>query len=102
MKNKKFVNIEIDGQENIGVIDLGIIDSSDSETGRAEQIKQVIKEKLPKAIESHFDSEIKIVELNVISIFGHIQVKAVVLILDEEDEDECSKEEVSLVETWVY
>lgn len=102
MKYRKFVNVEIEGQDNIGVIDLGEIDSSDSETARAEQVHKVIEEKLSKVLECHFDNEIQILQINVISIFGHIQVNGKVRIMDCDDEEECSIEEVSLTETWIY
>lgn len=102
MKIKKFVNIEIQDQGNIGVISLGEIDTNDSETQRAEQVHKAIEEKLPEALKSHFDNDIEIMQLVVISVFGHIQVNGKVRILNCDDEEECSIEEVSLEETWVY
>lgn len=102
MKLRKYVNIEIDGQDNIGVIDLGEIDTMDSETSIDKKIHKAICEKLPNALEAHFDNEIEIMQLMVISVFGHIQVNGKVRIIDCDDEDECSIEEVALNETWVY
>lgn len=102
MKLRKYVNIEIDGQDNIGVIDLGVLNTDDSETARAEQVYKVIEEKLPKALGSHFDNDIQILELVVVSMLGFIKANGKVRILDCNDEEECSIEEVSLVETWVY
>lgn len=102
MKIRKFVSIEIDGQDNIGVIDLGEIDIESSEGVRAEQIHKAIEAKLPEALQSHFDCEIQILQIAIITIFGHIQVNGKVRIIDCHDEEECSIEEVSLNETWVY
>lgn len=102
MKLKKFVNIEIDGQDNIGVIDLGVLNTDDSETARAEQVYKVIEEKLPKALEAHFDNDIQILELVVVSMLGFIKVNGKVRIIDCDDEEECSIEELSLNETWIY
>lgn len=102
MKFRKFVNIEIEGQENIGVIDLGEIDANDTEEATAEQIDKVIREKLSNALQSHFDNEIEILQVVVVSLLGQIKVNGKVRIIDCEDEEDCSIEEVSLVETWVY
>jgi len=102
MKLRKYVNIEIDGQDNIGVLDLGELNTMDSENSRAEKVHKVISEKLPQALESHFDNEIEVMQIVVISLFGHIQVNGKVRIIDCDDKEECSIEEVTLTETWVY
>ncbi len=99
MQNK-FVNISIEGQDNIGVIDLGLIDSLEGETKLCDTIKQCLKPKLIEALESHFDSMVNIGLINVISTLGHIEVRADVEI--GTDEQDIYTEHVTLEETWVY
>jgi hypothetical protein len=102
MKTKKYVNVEIVDQDNIGVIYLGEIDSSASTTEKAEQIMNVIKEKLGEVLQGHFDNDIEILGISVNSVGAPIQVNGVVRIIDCDDEEECSVEEVTFTEIWVY
>ena len=97
---QKFVNISIEGQDNIGVIDLGLIDSQEGETKLCETIKSRLEPKLIEALESHFDTMVHISSINVISTLGHIEVRAKAEI--GSDEQEIYTEEVVLEETWVY
>jgi len=58
---KKFVNIEIKGEGQIGVIDLGVIDVlKDGETKTCNVIRQRLEPKLVEALSSHFDCTVKI------------------------------------------
>jgi hypothetical protein len=99
---ERFINIEIQDQGNIGVISLGRVDTLSPETRQAEYFHKVINKKLPKILEGHFDYEIKIIQLVVVSILGYIKINGKVRILDCHEEEECSIEEITLLETWVY
>lgn len=94
---RKFVTIDIKGESNIGVIDIGLTDKSVSPI----QVRENIEPKLIEALESHFDCPVKIVSVNIItnSDMGAIELGAYVLI---ESDDSDYYENVSLKETWVY
>lgn len=95
--NRKFVTIDIKGQSNIGVIDIGLTDKSISPT----QVRESIEPKLIQALKSHFDCPVKIVSLNIITNInmGSIELEAYVLI---ESDDSDFYENVSMKETWIY
>lgn len=95
---KKFVNIEIDNEENIGVIDLGEIDLHAS--GVEDEIKEIIELKLNTALEEHFDCSVKILLTEVHSTIGHIHVTSTVVLYCGEDEEH--EETVEMAETWIY
>lgn len=96
---QKFVDIKVEGQTNIGVIDLGKIDSQEGETKLCNTIKSRLEPKMVEALSSHFDCEIRVISVNVISTFGHIEVRAVVIVKSEEEDHQ---ENVTMEETWVY
>lgn len=96
---QKFVNITIEGQGNIGVIDLGLIDPLEVETKLCNTIKSRLEPKMVEALSSHFDCEIRVIGVNVISTLGHIEVRAVVIVKAEEQD---YQESVTMEETWVY
>ncbi len=96
---QKFVDIKIEGQTNIGIIDLGKIDSQEGETKLCNTIKTRLEPKMVKALEEHFDCQVKVVSVNVISTLGVIEVKAHVLVGGEEEDH---YEDVTMEETWVY
>lgn len=95
----KYVNIKISGQSNIGIIDLGKIDITKSETAIANDIKKIIEPKLITALKEHFDCSVKIRLTNVISSVGFIEVKAIVII---ESDSEDYVEAVEMSETFMY
>ena len=94
-----FLDIKVEGQTNIGVIDLGKIDSQEDNTKLCNTIKSRLEPKMVEALSEHFDCEIRIISVNVISTFGHIEVRAVVIIGAEEED---YQENVTMEETWVY
>ena len=97
MKKQKFVDIKIEGQGNIGVIDLGEINAQDKNIETV--LRQRAEPKMVEALESHFDCEVKVIMVYVKSFFGHI-----VLTADEiaKDMDEDHQESVTMEETWIY
>lgn len=97
METRKFVNIEIDGQDNIGVIDLGELDLQ--EIGIENKVKRNVESKIIPALESHFDCPVKIRLTEVISTLGHIHVKTTVVVESEGGDYE---ETVDMMETWIY
>jgi hypothetical protein len=97
MKFKKFVNIDIDGEGNIGVIDLGELDLQ--AIGIENTLKRTVESKIIPALESHFDCPVKIRLTEVISTFGIIHVKTIVVVEGEGGDYE---ETVDMEETWVY
>lgn len=99
MKKQKFVNISIEGEGNIGVIDLGQIDSQEGETKLCNTIKSRLEPKMVEALRSHFDCEIRVISVNVISTLGHIEVRAEVIVGAEEED---YQESVTMEETWIY
>lgn len=94
---KRFVDIRIEGEENIGVIDLG--DINPLEEGVENKIKRVLEPKLIQALEAHLDCPVKIRHTEVLSILGHIHVRTTVVV---EADDEDRVETVEMQETWVY
>lgn len=97
MKARKFINIDIKGEGNIGVIDLGEIDSQ--AIGVENIVKRTVESKIIPALESHFDCPVKIRLTEVLSTLGHIHVRTTVVVeLEEEDRVET----VEMMETWVY
>ncbi len=94
----KFVNIQIKGESNIGVIDLGEINYKLKEANNKNRIKCALEPKLVEALQSHFDCEVKIIYPHVISI-NPIEIKVDVIICGL---DEDHQEEVILNETWLY
>ena len=95
---QKFVNITITGEGNIGVIDLGKIKQSEYEEKQAILIRQRAEPKMVKALEQHFDCQVKVLLLTTMSTLGVIELRAVVIIGSDEDHPE----EVVMKETWVY
>jgi len=97
----KYLNIEVEGQSNIGVIDLGkdTVDYNSKDSENSTNIKRAIESKIVKALESHFDCPVKIRLTEVVSTTPPIKAKTFVVI----EGDDCDyEEEVTLDETWVY
>jgi hypothetical protein len=98
MKNKSYVNIHIEGQSNIGVLDLGTINHKEGETKNATTIKQRVESKLIEALQAHFDCPVKIRLTNVISSSPiHVIVHVII-----ESEGQDYEEDVVLENTWIY
>lgn len=92
----KYVNIKIEGEGNIGVIDLGKVDVQ--AIGVDNILKRTIEPKLIEALNSHFDCPVKIRLTEVLSTLGCIHARTTVVV--ESDEDRI--ETVELEETWLY
>ena len=101
MKNE-YLTIEVNGQENIGFIDAGVMDMQDEEKVK-EVLVNVVEKKLIEALESHFDFEVKIRSYEIIESptksCNPLSVKYTVIIGDE---DEDYEEVVVLNKTWLY
>ena len=97
--NNKFVNIKVDGQEEIGVIDLGVITHGLADTEKCNLIKSRLEPKMVEALAAHFNCEIRVISVNVIDSVGAIEVVAHVIVGAEEED---YQEEVTMSETWVY
>ena len=97
---KKFLNIEVEGQGNIGVIDLGVIDPQEKKTKICKTIKERISPKLKVALEGHFDNIVNILKIEVVSHIGYIEARCKITV--GEDEQEVYNEIAILKETWVY
>lgn len=98
MKHNKFVTIDIEGEDNIGVINLG--DLSDI---HKDDLNRVIREKteqpLVEALKSHFDYPIKVRVSSDVKTLHPLTISYVVVV---EDDDEDRQETVTLNETWIY
>ena len=97
----KYLDIDIAGQDNIGVIklDKGVVDYNAKDSDNSKRIKRAIESKIVKALESHFDCPVKIRLTEVISTTPPIRAKTTVVI---ESDAQDYPEEVELSETWVY
>ena len=93
----KYVNISIEGEGNIGVIDLGKVDAQS--IGVENTIKRTIEPKLVDALRSHFDCPVKVRLTEVLSTIGHIHVRTTVVV---ESEEEDRTETIEMEETWLY
>ncbi len=93
MVNKKFVLVSSDGEDNIAVIDLGILNIQSDEAEKV--LRERILEKVETVIGEHFDaSEVEISELEMKSIHP-ICFTAVATIEDD-------RNVIHFNETWVY
>lgn len=97
--SNKFLNIKIEGEDNIGVIQLGEIRELDGETENATKIRLITEHKMVEALQSHFACLVKVILVNVVSSSNPIKVQAVVII---ESEEEDYQENVTMEETWLY
>lgn len=96
---KRFLNIEMSGEGNIGVIHLSNELKQPSETEIISHIKDVVPTKLMIALETHFDAEVEIKSVEVVSAFPPLQVKAKASF---KQDGVNFTQVVELNETWVY
>jgi len=97
MNKNKYVNIHIEGEGNIAVLDLGYINQLDENV--EQNIKTVLEPKLVKALEEHFNYPVKIKLTEVLSTLGHVRVRTIVIIDEDEDAHE---QTVEMEDTWIY
>ncbi len=95
----KFLNIKIDGEDNIGVISLGEFKFGSDLKKDESEFRQIVEPKIIEALQSHFDSTVKIRSTEVTSTLPPFEacVEVVVEALDED-----RNESVFLTETWIY
>lgn len=95
----KFLNIKIDGEENIGVISLGEFKFGSDQKKSESEFKQIVEPKIVEALRQHFDSTVKIRLIELTSTLPPIEatIEVVVEALDED-----RNESVFLSETWIY
>lgn len=98
MKNKKFVTIDIDGEENVGVINLGDITDVHVDNVKS-HFTDNVEPSILDALRSHFDCPAKIRVPANIKTFHPITIEYVVLLEQEEEDTEIV---VTLNETWIY
>jgi len=97
MKTKqKYLHVKIEGQSEIGVIDLGKIKHFDMPES---DYKKIIEPKLIEMLKEHFDYNVKIRTLSSFRSTMPIQMEYIVVI--ESDENDYA-ETVLLEETWMY
>ena len=93
---QKYLHVKIEGQSEVAVIDLGKI------KGYAvphHEYKRIIEPKLVKALEEHFDCEVKIVNMTTMRSEVPLDIEYYVLICAEDGD---YYQTVFLEETWVY
>lgn len=97
---KKHLNIQIDGEPNIGVLELHFGENEFTASNKKLDvtIKQLVEPKLVEALKSHFDCPIKII---LTEVKHHTPLTLEVAVIVESD-DEDRQETVNLEETWVY
>ena len=98
MKQRKYVNIKIKGEDNIGVLDLGEIDYKEGEIANGITLKERSEPKLIDALQRHFDCQVRIIYPHILTTTP-IAIRVDVIICSS---DEDHQEEVRLEETWVY
>lgn len=99
MKTNKFATVNIEGEDNIGVINLGDLTDVHKDDMKAYFTKNV-EPALVKALQSHFDCPVKVsvpmLELKRV----HPLTVEYVVVLETVDEDK--RVTVTLNETWLY
>ncbi len=98
MIQRKYANIKIKGEGNIGVLDLGEIDYKEGETANGTTLKERAEPKLVDALQRHFDCQVRIIYPHIFSTTP-ISIRVDVIICSS---DEDHQEEVMLEETWLY
>ena len=103
MENNYFL-IEVDGQENIGVLNLGSMPITEE---NMPVIEEILKPKLTEAIQSHFDSEVIAITHIEMDKYSYSNTINITLALEQDNEDREENEpliitEVTLSRTWVY
>lgn len=101
MKNKKYLNIRIDGEDNVGVIDMGVVHTDKKKTSQLtidSDLKLKIEGKVVEALSSHFDCPVTIINLTVKELYPITIDVDVIVKSDNEDHQEV----VYLEETWLY
>ena len=96
--NRKLVTIDIEGQSNVGVIDLGDLRDVHQDKFPAYLIENV-EDRLVKALEEHFNDDVKIHGIANIKTLHPITIEYVVFVGAD---DENYKEIITLNETWIY
>lgn len=95
----KFLNIKIDGEDNIGVISLGEFKFGSDIKKDESEFRQIVEPKLVEALQSHFDSTVKIRLTEVTSTLPPFEACVEVVVEDIEGD---RNETVFLSETWIY
>lgn len=101
MKQNKYLNIRMDGETNIGVIDMGVVYTNNKKTIKPEmdsELRQRVEGKLVEALQSHFDCPVKIIFPHVEQM-NPIKLKVDIIICSDEED---YQETVYLEETWLY
>ncbi len=99
MKNNKFVTINIEGEDNIGVIDLGSLRDIHKDNIKSHFTNNV-EPLLVQALQQHFDCPVK-VSVPMLELKSEFPIKAeYVVVLELEEEDR--RILVELNETWMY
>ena len=95
---RKYANIKIKGEGNIGVLDLGEINFKDGEDANRVALLHRAELKLVDALQRHFDCQVKTIFSYSLSVTPlDIKIDVVICGLDGD-----YNEEVILEETWIY
>ena len=98
MKRNKYVTIDIDGETNVGVINLGdLTDVHSDDVNTA--LRQRTEDALVEAVKSHFDYPVKVRVPSIVKSLHPIRIDYVVVVEDEEEDKEVH---ITLNETWMY
>jgi len=94
MKRRIFVNIAIEGQKNVGVIDLGEVNDT-----KKINLREIVEPKLVLALKEHYSCPVKIVTVESLQLSTTVVLSAHVLI---EAEDSDFYEDIKMEEICVY
>lgn len=94
MKQKKYVTVDVDTESNIGVVDLGEVDTG----GGGFKLSIDNEKKVVQALSEHFNYQVKVRSVEVKTAHP-ITVEVIVVVMAEEQD---YQETVTLNETWVY
>ena len=96
--SRKFATIDIETESNVGVIDLGELRDVHQDDFK-KHLTSNVEERLVKALEEHFNCQVKIRVPANIKTLHPITIEYIVVVCSE---DEDYEETVTLNETWVY
>lgn len=97
-KTRKHLLINIDGEDNIGVLQIDVKDFNVKNKKLESQMRLLAEAKLVKALEEHFNCQVKVIMSYVDSVVP-IKIRVDVVICSDDND---YNEAVELDETWVY
>lgn len=100
MKNNKYLNITMQGESNIGFMDIGVVhtDAKKAVKSIEGELKLKIESKVVEALKGHLDCPVKIILTELKEIYP-ITLEVTVILETEEQDVQAT---VYLEETWLY